>query len=229
MADGTETFTKEQVEAMIAEQVAGLKANRDEVLRESKKFREQLKQYEGVDPEEFRTLKTRAEQEAQKRAAAEGDWKALEKQLIERHAKEREADSAHATKMQRALEQHLVRAELTKVISKHRGDPDLLLPHAAQFVKVRETDDGFEAYVADEKGNPRIADGKGTPMDFDQLVEQVLLPKYPRAFDGTGSSGGGAAKSAGTTGGTRVVSASDNSAFIANLEAIAKGAVEVRP
>jgi hypothetical protein len=222
-------FTKEQVDAMIAEQVTGLKQNRDEVLREAKKAKDALKSYEGVDPDEFKRLKDAAAEAERKKAAAEGDFKALEKQLIDRHAAELAQVQGRTSKLQSALEKRLVQAELTKAIARHRGDPDLLLPHAAQFVKVRETDDGFEAYVADEKGNPRIADGKGTPMDFDQLIEQVLVPKYPRAFDGTGSSGGGAAKSGGVAStGARVVSADDPRGFIANLEAIAKGEVEVR-
>ena len=228
MAD-EQMFTKEQVDALIAEQVTGLKQNRDEVLREAKKAKDALKSYEGVDPDEFKRLKDAAVEAERKKAAAEGDFKALEKQLIDRHAAELSQVQGRTTKLQAALEKRLVQAELTKAIARHRGDPDLLLPHAAQFVKVRETDEGFEAYVADEKGNPRIADGKGTPMDFDQLIEQVLVPKYPRAFDGTGSSGGGAAKSSGSAAaGARVVSADDARGFLANLEGIAKGEVEVR-
>lgn len=228
MPEATETYTQEQVDAMIAEQVSGLKQNRDEVLREAKKAREALKQYEGVDPEEFKALKAAAAEAERKKAAAEGNFEVWQKQVVDKHQQELAARQAREAKLQAALEARLVQAELTSVIAKHRGDPDLLMPIASRFVKVQETEDGFAAFVADERGNPRVSDGKGTPMSFDDLVTQVLLPKYPRAFDGTGSSGGGAAKSTGAASGTRVVAADDSRGFIANLEAIAKGEVEVR-
>ena len=187
-----------------------------------------LAKYEGVDPEEFKSLKQAAAEADRKKAAAEGDFKSLEKQLVEQHGKELATERAARAKAEAAVEKRLVQAELTRAIAKHRGDSELLMPIASKFVKVRQTDDDYVAYVVDEQGNPRIADGKGTPMDFDQLVEQVLLPKYPRAFDGTGSSGGGATKSSGSAAGARVVAADDNRGFIANLEGIAKGEVEVR-
>lgn len=231
MAD-EQMYSQEQVDAMIAERLAaetdGLKKSQKELLAEAKKAKEALRSYEGVDAEEFKRLKAAAEEAERKKAAAEGDFKSLEKQLIEKHQAEIAKEQGRAGKLQSALERRLVQAELTSVIAKHKGDPDLLLPHAAQFVRVRETDEGFEAYVADEKGNPRIADGQGTPMSFDDLVTQVLVQKYPRAFDGTGSSGGGASKSTGGAGGgTRVIPAGDNASFIANLADIASGKAKV--
>jgi hypothetical protein len=227
----TQTYTQEQVDAMIAERLAaetdGLKKSQRELLAEAKKAKDTLKNYDGVDPDEFKRLKAAAEEAERKKATAEGDFKSLEKQLIEKHTAELGAEKGKTVKYQSALEKYLVQAQLTAAIAKHKGDPDLLLPHAAQHVRVRETDEGFEAYVADDKGNPRIADGKGTPMSFDDLVTQVLAEKYPRAFDGAGSSGGGASKSTGGAGGTRVIPAGDNGSFIANLDGIAKGTVKV--
>ena len=103
-----------------------------------------------------------------------------------------------------------------------------MLPHAEKWVKVRETDDDFEAYVVDEVGTPLMADGQGTPMTFDTLVQEKLIPIYPRAFEGTGSSGGGAARSvSGATGRGRTIAAADGDSFMANLEAIAKGEMRV--
>ena len=222
MAGEAKTFTQEEFDAMIAErlstEVAGLKANQAEALKEAKAAKAALKNYDGIDPEEYKALKAAAAEAEEKRAAAAGDFETLKKQMIEAGAKkektlidqhtrqlsERDAKEAKLTK---SLEKRLVQAELTKAIAAAKGDPDLLLPYAERFVRTRETDDDFEAFVVDGSGNARVADGKGTPMTFDMFVEQDLMQKFPRAFDGTGSSGGGASKSTGGAGGAKNIPA----------------------
>jgi len=66
-------------------------------------------------------------------------------------------------------------------------------------------------------------------MSIAQLVDEMRQdPEFAPVFPGTGSSGGGATKSSGgATGGSRVIAANDNSAFLANLDAIASGSVTV--
>ena len=227
--DEIKTYTQEEVEALWAEREKGLRANRDEALKEAKKAKETLRNYEGVDPEEYQRLKNAAEDAERRKAEAQGDFKKLESQLLDRHKQEMDQAQSRAKKLQGALEKRLVQAELTKAIAAKRGNADLLLPHAERFVRVRETDDDFVAYVADEQGNQLVADGQGTPMTFDQLVEQTLMTKFPAAFEGTGSNGGGASRSSGgAAGGSKSIAADDSSAFLANLEAIATGKVEVR-
>lgn len=228
MADA-KTYTDEEIEALFAEREKGLKANRDEALREAKKAKNDLKNFDGIDPEEFRRLKTASEEADRKKAAAEGDFSALQKQLVDKHATEIAARDAKIAKRDTWVEKSLVDAELTRAITAKKGDADGLLPFARQFVKVRETEDGFEHYVADAKGNPLIADGQGTPMNIDAFVEQALMTKFPRMFEGTGSSGGGAPRTpAGGGGGKPFVLASDKDAFMKNVAKIATGEVEVR-
>lgn len=232
MADEPKTYTQDEVDGLIAERIAeneaGLKANRDEALREAKKAKAALKAYDGIDADEARTLKEQADEAQRKKAKDEGDFEAREKQLVERHQQELQERDGKIEKLTKTLHRRTVQAELTKAISVARGDPDLLLPHAEKFVRVRETDEDFVPFVADEHGNPRVADGQGTPMTFEQLIEQELKPKYPRAFDGTGSSGGGAPKSVGGAGGQKTIQSGDNDAFLQNLEGIAKGEVSVQ-
>jgi hypothetical protein len=222
------TYSQEEYDALVAERDAA-KTHNAELFKEAKKAKDALKNYDGIDPTEHKRLKDAAEEAERKKATAEGDFKSLEKQLVEKHGTEIAAKDGRIGKLTKALEKRLIQAELTKAIAKARGDADLLLPHAEKYVRVKETDDDFVAYVADEKGNPLVSDGKGTPMDFDQLIEQTLKPKYPRAFDGTGSSGGGASKSsAGGGGGSKTIAAGDNKAFIDNLADIASGKVTVK-
>lgn len=228
-SDEVRTYTQDEVDALVAEREAGLKANRDEAVKEAKRAKEALRRYDGVDPEEFAKLKAEAEAAERKKATAEGDWTKLESQLKDRHADEMKRAESRMAKLTAALEKRLIQAELTAAIAAQKGNAELLLPHAERFVRVKETDEDFVAYVVDEHGNALVADGQGSPMTFAQLVEQRLMPKFPGAFEGTGSSGGGASRSSGgAAGGSRTIAAGDNAAFLANLDKIASGAVEVR-
>ena len=228
--DGVKTFTQEQMDAAIVAANATLEANRDAILGEKKIATDALKKFEGFDPEEFKRLQDAETEAARVKATEEGDWTKLEQKLIEAHGTEMTAKETRIEKLMGVLQKHLVDAELTKAISAAKGDAALLLPHARAFVQTRETDDGFEVFVADEKGTPLVSDGQGTPMTMAQLVEGKLVDEYPRAFEGTGSSGGGASRS--TAGGQdRVaghIAADDGDAFMDNLDGVASGKVEVR-
>ena len=224
----SKTYTAEEVAAIIAERDA-IKANRDEALTEAKKAKKALQNYEGVDPAEFKRLKDAAEQAEANKARAEGDFETLKKQLVEKHNAELTGKESKIGKLTKALERRLVDAELTRAIAAKKGEPDLLLPYARQFVRVKETEDDFEGYVSDAAGNPLIADGKGTPMSFETFVEQTLMTKFPRAFDGTGSSGGGAAKTNAGGGGQNTFNPATATPadFLNSVEALSKGTVKL--
>ncbi len=212
-------------------EITRLRAHNTEVLKEAKAARERLKAFDGIDPDEFKRLRAESEEAARKKATAEGDFETLKKQLVEKgQARETELTNA-VTKRDRALEKRLVQAELTQALVKAGALPsmiELLVENGAKSVRIRETDDDFEHFVADAKGNPLVADNKATPMTIDDLVSQVLMAKFPDAFRGTGSSGSGAAKSSAGGGGSRVIAAGDNKAFLDNVAEIATGKVVVR-
>lgn len=224
----SDVITKEQYDSMIAERDA-LKANRDEILKEAKRAKEQLKHYDGVDPSEFKTLKEAAQEAERKKALAEGNLEVWKKQVTDQHQKEREADGKRLNKALAALERRKV-AKLTTALSKAEADPsmmDLLVLKGSASVRLKEGEEDWEEVIADEKGNPLVADGRGTPMDMDTFVAQVLKTQYPGAFKGSGSSGGGATRSTGGASGKRTISASDGAAFVKYAKEIASGEVEV--
>jgi len=227
--DEKTTFTKDEVEALIAERNKAIELNRNEALKEAKAAKARLAAFEGIDPEEHKTLKAQAEEAARKKAAAEGDFKSIEEQLKALHATELGARDKTITKLRSALEQRLVDAEATRELAEAKGSAKVLLPHVKARVKVVESDDGaFSVQVVDERGNQRLADGQGTPMTLKQLVEELRADsEFARAFEGTGSSGGGASKSNAGGGGAKVIAAGDNKAFIANLDNIATGKATV--
>lgn len=222
-------LTQDELDAKIAEAVGGLKSNRDEVLREAKALKTKLASYEGIDVDEVKTLKQQAEDAARNKAAGEGNWKALEEQLKTRHGQEVEKLSSESKRLRGALERQLIDAAASQEIASMKGSVKGLLPHIRPHIKVMEQDGEFVAVVVDSKGNPRIGDAKGSPMSIRDLIEETrgdtdLAP----LFAGSGASGSGAAKSNAGGGGSKVVAAGDGAGFMANLEGIAKGTVEVR-
>ncbi len=223
-------FTQEQLDAAIAEATAGLKANQAELLKEAKAAKAALKNYEGVDPKKYQELTQAAEEAERKRLASEGDFKSLEKQLVEKYegeiGKEREVGKKYLT----AMERYMIDAAAATELAKHSDSPKLLLPHIKSRMKVIEQDGEFHARIVDDSGNVRIGKGQGSaPMTLSELVEEMKQDKeFAPAFRGTGSSGGGASRSSGSAGGSKVVPAGDNAAFIANLAEIATGKVAVQ-
>jgi hypothetical protein len=225
------TYTQEDVDAIIAEKDA-LKANRDEALTEAKRAKAALKAWDGKDPAKYDALVAASEEAEQRKAAAEGDFSKLRDQLVEKHSSELSAKDKRMGKLEAALNRRLVQDELRKALV-GKADPtmmELLVEHGSRFVKVRETDDDFEHYLTDGKGNQQFSDGQATPMTIDLFVDQSLKSKFPGAFLGSGSSGGGASKStAGGGGGNpKVIAAGDDRAFFANLKGVASGDVTVQ-
>lgn len=227
MAD-PKTYTEDEVAAIVAERDA-IKANRDEALTEAKKAKAALKSYDGVDATEYKALKEAAAEAERKRALAEGNLDAWKKQVTDAHQAERAGDAKKIDKLTRALEKHLVDAQLATALAKNDADPSmlpLLKLEGRNYARMRETDDDFEAIISDAKGNQLVADGKGTPMTIEDLVVQRLKTQYPAAFRGTGSSGGGASKSTGgASGGGGIVT--DGQSFLRNLDKIASGEMTV--
>lgn len=225
------TYTQDQVNALLEEKIAGLKANRDEVLKEAKAAKERLKALEGVDPEEHKRLKAAAEEAERKKLTAEGDWKAMEKQLVDKYEQALVAERTEKGAILSSMEQYLIDSAAVAELARHSDSPRLLLPHVKSVMKVVKEDGHYAARIVDPTtGTVRIGKGQGsTPMTLGELIEEMKgNAEYAPAFRGTGSSGSGAAKSNAGGGGAKVIAAGDNAAFLANLEGIANGSVQVR-
>jgi hypothetical protein len=225
----TEAISKELYESALAERDA-LRAKNAEILNEAKRAKASLKNFEGVDPTEYKTLKQQAEEAAQRRALEEGNLESWKKQFTEQFAKEKEPLVAENKTLRSALERRLVDAEATAALAAAKGSPKVLLPHIKSHVKVELEDGEYVVHVVDTKGNPRIGDAKGNPMTIAQLVDELRAdPDFARNFEGTGSSGGGASRSNASGGGrsTKTIAAGDNDAMLANLDGILDGSVKV--
>jgi len=234
VAGEPKNYTQEELDAILAEKVGeldGLKRNQAEAIKEAKAAKAKLAGYEGIDPEEFKRLKQAADDAEKKRLAGEGDFKALEAQLVKKMADQEAAHTVTTQRYRGAIEQHLIDAEAVRELAQHSDSPGLLLPHVKSQMKVMEESDGkFVARVVDASGNVRIGKGAGAaPMTLPELMEEMKADKtFAPAFRGSGSSGGGATRSTGgASGGVATIAAGDKKGFIDNVEAIAKGKVNV--
>lgn len=199
---GEQSFTAAEVEERVKEANRAIEQSRNATLADLAKLKAKLREFEGVDPEEFKALKTDAERRQHEKLKGEGDWKSLERQMAERHGKAEESWKARESTLTTALERYLIDGALSTEIANSKGLPKGLLPILRPQVRMTEIEGEFIAQVVDAKGNPRIADGKATPMTLRDLVEEARSDEVlARMFEGTGSSGGGASRSAASGGG----------------------------
>jgi hypothetical protein len=221
MADDR-TYTQAEVDELLG----GIRAKNDDLLKEVKRTSAALKAWDGKDPAKYDQLVAAADEAGRKKAAAEGDFKSLETQMRERHAAELGQRDTRISTLTAALERRLVEADAAAAIAEARGSVKGLLPHARPHLKVVEIDGEFVAQVVDAKGNPRIADGKGTPLAIKDLVEEMRGdPELARLFEGTGSSGSGAVRSGGVV--TQGTVPADGASFMANIAKIRTGEVKI--
>lgn len=214
------------------EDVAGLKetlANTREKLRKS---REKLEQFGDIEPSDAK--------HAMEKIGEMASWtpedkvkqqiEARERQLVERHKKEKVDSESKVTRLKAALEKNLITTAATSAIARHRGVPELLLPVVERHVKMVESSDGeFSAQVVTKDGTPQISTKTGSvdPMTIDEFVENLRSsPDFGRAFEGTGASGSGSSgttASTGFKGGKGRLQSGDQEGLNRNIESIASG------
>lgn len=199
--------------AELPAETAGVKSALQREREAKAALEKTLKGYEGIDPEKARKLAEQAEHAERETLKLKGDWDTRERQLQERLAADLQKRETHfqteldgartrADRLQKSLEQHLIRAEATAAIAALGGSPELLLPHVMSQVKVLEDGEQFVARVLDEQGNLRIGDMKGTPLTIAQLIEEMReKPVFGRAFEASkvGGSGAPGSSTAGNT------------------------------
>jgi hypothetical protein len=228
------------VEEAVAKATAGLRKNRDELLTERKRDQEKLrvaeeklKTYDGFDIEAARLSQEKLAlydgipdpEAARELLQAQVDYARKEADLTTAHTAERVARDTRIENLEGRLKETLVKSELSLAIAAKHGSPKVLLPFVQPLVRATENKETGEWGLAflDEKGQER------ENYSMDKFVDQLMI-QHPHAFLGTGSSGGGARRSANTgSGGSskRTIASGDGRALVANLDAVIRGEVEV--
>lgn len=181
-----------------------------------KKLEGQVKQFEGVDLDEVKSLMEERRKVEEEKARAAGDFEKLLQQERDKFASELAKRDEGANGLKKSLEEALIDSAATKAIAKYEGDAELLLPHVKASTKLVEANGKYVAVVLDEKGEARLAPDAKTATDY-MGVEHLIggwkeQGKFAGAFAGTGASGGGAPASTrnGGTGTPRRISVEDS-------------------
>lgn len=174
-------------------QVAGLKTKNSELLGKISQF----KQFEGIDPAEYKTLKEQAAQAEEARALKAGEFDNLKKQLLDAHGKEKATLEAKIETLNKSVTENVLKAQITDAIAKADGSTLLLSPHVGRFTKL---DENYRPVVTDESGNVRVK-ADGTPMAIADLIAEMKtdVANYGGAFKASGANGSGQQQSNGTT------------------------------
>jgi hypothetical protein len=171
----------------VMEKKNALKTATDELAR----VKEQLKQFEGIDPAKVKELlKAQADAEAAKKAAeeaklkAEGNWDALKKQMNEAHKKELDAKNAEILEIQgreRTLQSIIAELTVGNAFgnSKFIAEEMSLTPAKtrALFGSHFEFKDGkMVGYDRPAGASDRtmLIDGKGEPLSFEEAIKKIV-------------------------------------------------------
>lgn len=220
--------------------VSEFRDNNVKTRGELEKLQERAKAFEGLDPAaaaKARKLIEAAEEEEERKLLEAGDINGLVSRRTVRMAQAHEkALLAKEEAAKRAAEEA---AQLRDELAVFKIDSQVR-EHASKIGKIRQ---GAEADVLararrvfriDEAGKPtpdaagEVAYGEdGNPLTVGGFVK-ALVADAPHLFEsGSGGGAGGAKPEPGPSNNRRRVSASDPEAFGRNLEAIARGEIEV--
>lgn len=191
---------KKAAEEMVATQHEGLVKNRDQLLAEKREMADKLKMYEGVDPAKFKEMQQQQEELENERLRKEKDFDKLLQNQAEKLNGEIKARDERLNKMTSMLQKEKIHATAVEAISKHKGTPDLLLPHVTARVRLN---DDMELEVLSREGTPMF-DNQGKRAGIESLITEFKAdPVFSRAFDVDTKGGTGARNSSGFNGGGR--------------------------
>ena len=177
------------------EEVKGLKAKRDELLKEKKKLADRVA---GLPDdlqeqlEELATLRTDAETRANAKAEEKGEWDKLKSQLQEGHQKEKDAWEEERGSLEGELDQSLRKDKVTAALIDGEAHVKIMLPHVMGLTRTIEEGGKHKVVVVDEKGERRL--GKdGEDMTIEELVAEMGEDAdLAYGFEGSDATGGGA-------------------------------------
>ena len=179
------------------EDPAGLKSALEKERKAAREASKQAKAWEaiGKTPDEISELLEAQRKAEEDKAKKEGNLEKIKEAMLKEHQTEVAKYKGAADKLRNQLDRHMVDAAATQAIAAAKGIPALLLPHVKAAVRVLEEDGNFVTRVVDDAGNPRV-NGKGDYLTIADLVSEMRNSDiFGRAFEGTGTTGGGASGS----------------------------------
>lgn len=145
----------------------------------------------GKTPEEIQELLEAQRKAEEDKAAKGGEWEKLKAQMQEHHTSELSKKDQLLKAKDAAIERFLVGEQAVSAISELKGSSFLLLPHVKASVKVVDDDGEYVVRVIDAQGNPRV-NAKGDFLTIKDLVSEMRQSEeFGRAFEASGTTGGG--------------------------------------
>jgi len=168
-----------------------LKDARDDAAKYRTKLRELESKLDGIDLEEYKTLKEKAAEAEEKAALARGDY---EKLLSEKTASLKgsiDSQKKEAEKWKSLYESKIVNEQVAKVAEANNAvnSDDVLTIVKAQY-NIAVDDEGSVKVM---KGDVVATDGQGNPLTIDGVVKSVLEERaylVKSADSGAGAEGG---------------------------------------
>ena len=194
------------------ENVAGLRQSVEATRAERDEAAQKHKAFEGVDPKAVKSLQEKAQRydqmegEAAKVKEQFESWKEdFKAEVSQQHQQELEAATNQAQAYRQQLENQLVRAQATQILSdpKVNGNPALLLPVIRDMTATRENSEGqLEVIVLNpaKPGQARVGKSGGN-MTLAELIEELKAnDQFADAFRVERSGPGGKAPEGGSRG-----------------------------
>ena len=176
--------------AKSAEDEAGLVNKRDELLGKVTSYKDQLRQFEGVDVSEYAKLKAKMAEFDEKNMMDKGEFdQLLKKKEEEWSGKYMSLGDKYASLRNTHLEEIEDKAILTAVGDKGDGETILDVIKRRGWIKSVDTDSGIVL-------NIKSMDGTTELKSVSELIEQMSKSdKYARLFNSSGLSGADARQS----------------------------------
>lgn len=200
---GATSYTQAQVDDL----VTGLKTKNTELLGSLAKTKDQLKAFDGLDPEKSRTMFADHEKALAERQKIQGDWEAREKTLRESFRVDHEKVVTPLQSEVNTLRTNLfdavaVRDALEAMADKElEANPYLILPVIRHEIGVELIDGKHVTVVRGSDGKPRYHPTTNKLVTVkDRLQELRAIKEYAGGFGGAGGSGSGMRQSPAGTG-----------------------------
>lgn len=148
------------------------------------KLKDQLKRFDGINPDEVRELLNEKKTAEQKKLEEKGQWDTLKKQMNEAHQTELSKKDEELTAAQKALADAQAQIQELTVgsafnSSKFIGEDLVLTPSKARVVYGDHFDveDGQVVAYDKPKGaanRTMLVDGKGDPLGFEAAIKKIV-------------------------------------------------------
>ena len=161
----------------------------------------------GKSPEEIENLLARETERERAEAEKKGQFDKLLVQKDEQYTKELSKKDAERTAALSLVERYVLDAEIAKAVAAHKGMLKLLAPLVKAQLQALSENGIYRVAVVDADGDERHNPKTNAPMTVAELVAEMRNdPDLGRAFESSGTTGGGAAATGARPSGLKTVS-----------------------